>query len=266
MSPTDDSLACSRGGPDHLLRKLEKFCPISDRERQALADSMSLDRRFEPGENLIHERKPTEGVFVIVDGFACRYKLLADGRRQIVGVLLPGDLCDLRGILLRRMDHSISALSTVDAALITPDCAADLLDRSPRLTRALWWTTAVEDAITREWVVNVGYRTAFERVAHLFCEIFWRLEAVGLARDNQCRLPLTQIELGDTLALSSVHVNRTLMYMRRANLVTLQRGQLELLDRRALEAAAGFDAHYLHLDGCNPAAARSHFRADNHGY
>jgi len=259
--PTTGSLA----RPDRLLRKLGKFCPVSEAEKLALAASMSLDRRFHPGENLVRERKPSEGVFVIVNGFACRYKLLPDGRRQIVGVLLPGDLCDLRAILLKHMDHSISALSTVEAAMITPDAVTELLDEFPRLTRALWWTTAVDDAITREWVVNVGYRTAFERVAHLFCEIFWRLEAVGLVRDNQCRLPLTQTELGDTLALSSVHVNRTLMYMRRANLVTLQRGQLELLDRPALEAAAGFDAHYLHLDGCNPPTLRPQQRLDNSG-
>jgi CRP-like cAMP-binding protein len=239
-----------------LLRKLERFCALSREEKHALEAAMTTERRFAPNEDLIHERKPTEGVFVIVEGIACRYKLLPDGRRQIVGFLLPGDMCDLRVFLLRRMDHSISALSSVTAALIMPDAAMELLDRFPRLTRALWWTTAVEDSISREWVVNVGYRTAHERVAHLFCEIFWRLEAVGLTRNNQCRLPLTQIELGDTLALSAVHVNRTLMSMRRENLVRLHRGQLELLDRKGLEAAAGFDPNYLHLEGGNPSAVR----------
>jgi CRP-like cAMP-binding protein len=239
-----------------LARKLERFCALSAEEKQALDSAMTAERRFTPGENLILEHKPAEGVFVIVDGIACRYKLLPDGRRQIVGFLLPGDMCDLRVFLLKRMDHSISALSAVTAKLILPDAAMDLLDRFPRLTRALWWTTTVEDSISREWVVNVGYRSAHERVAHLFCEIFWRLEAVGLTRSNQCRLPLTQIELGDTLALSAVHVNRTLMSMRRGNLVRLHRGQLELLDRKGLEAAAGFDPNYLHLEGGNPAAVR----------
>jgi CRP-like cAMP-binding protein len=239
---------------EHLLRKLERFSPVSEQDQRLLAAAMSGERHFAPREDLIHERKQTEGAFVIVEGFACRYKILPDGRRQIVGILLPGDMCDLRVFLLKQMDHSICALSPVAATLITPDAAVDLLDQSPRLTRALWWTTTVEDSITREWVVNVGYRSAMERVAHLFCEVFWRLEAVGLTRDHQCQLPLTQIELGDTLALSSVHVNRTLMYMRRANLVKLHRGQLEILDRAGLEAAAGFDPNYLHLEGGNTAA------------
>jgi CRP-like cAMP-binding protein len=154
------------------------------------------------------------------------------------------------------MDHSIGALSPVAAALIPSDAAMSLIDRHARLSRALWWTTIVEDSITRQWVVNVGYRSAFERMAHLLCEVFWRLEAVGLTRDNQCDLPLTQLELGDSLALSAVHVNRTLMEMRRSNLVRVMGGKLELLDRRALELAAGFDPNYLHLDGGNTWAIR----------
>ena len=236
---------------DRLVRKLERFCTLTEGEKQTLKGSMIRDSRFEPGEDLIHEHKPTEGVFVILDGFCCRYKLLPDGRRQIVGLLLPGDMCDLRVFLLKRMDHSICALNAVEAALIPPESAVALIENHPRLSRALWWTTIVEDSITREWVVNVGYRTALERVAHLFCEVFWRLEAVGLVRGNQCTMPLTQIELGDTLALSSVHVNRTLKQMRRDNLVKFQGGELELLDRQALQAAAGFDPSYLHLNGGN---------------
>ncbi len=239
---------------EHLVRKLERFCPLSEDEKRLLNASMGGERHFAPREDLIHERKQTEGIFVIVEGFACRYKILPDGRRQIVGLLLPGDMCDLRVFLLKQMDHSICALSPVATTIILPDAALDLLEQSPCLTRALWWTTAVEDSITREWVVNVGFRSARARIAHLFCEIFWRLEAVGLTRDNQCQLPLTQIELGDTLALSPVHVNRTLMYMRRANIVRLHRGQLELLDRAALEDTAGFDPNYLHLEGGNTAA------------
>jgi CRP-like cAMP-binding protein len=261
LNSSERTEACMRRRPDRLLRKLERFSPISEDEQQALLAAISAERVFAPGEDVIHEHRPTEGVFIIVEGFACRYKLLPNGRRQIIGFLLPGDMCDLRVCLLRRMDHSIAALGPVSTLLIPPDAALELLENSTQLTRALWWSTVVEDSITREWIVNVGYRSAFERVAHLFCEIFWRLESVGLARDNQCHLPLTQIELGDTLALSSVHINRTLMGMRRANLVNLQRGHLELLNRPALERAAGFDPSYLHLEGGNPMAARGKDKA-----
>jgi CRP-like cAMP-binding protein len=198
-----------------LIRKLENFAPLPEEEKRALADAVNTIRRFSAREDLIREGEPTDGVKVILEGFACRYKVLPDGRRQIVAYLLPGDMCDLRACLLKRMDHTIATLSPIEAALISQEAMLDLTERYPRLTRALWWSTLVEEAITREWVVNVGQRTAFERMAHLFCEISLRLEAVGLARNDRYELPLTQTELADTVALSAVHVNRTLMEMRR---------------------------------------------------
>ena len=103
----------------------------------------------------------------------------------------------------------------------------------------------MQQAVTRQWLVNVGHRTAFERLGHLLCEIYMRLEAVGLTREYAFELPLTQAELGDTLALSAVHVNRTLMELRRLKLVTFQNRQVMIHDYHALQAAAGFDPFYL---------------------
>jgi CRP-like cAMP-binding protein len=233
------------------IRKLERFCPLSSEEREAITRTLSGEQLFAQREDIIQEGEMAEFGFVVLDGFACRYKLLPDGGRQIVGFLLPGDMCDLRVMLPRQMDHAICAASPVKVALIQPGTLLETLERHPGLTRALWWASVVEDSIAREWMVNVGQRTALQRVAHLFCEVFWRLEAVGLAANRSCALPLTQVELGDALALSAVHVNRTLMYMRRSNLVELQGGRLQLLDRQKLEATAGFNPLYLHLHGAN---------------
>jgi len=232
-----------------LIRKLENFSPLAADEKRALAEAVSTVRRFPAREDLVREGEPTDGVKLILEGFACRYKVLPDGRRQIIAYLVPGDLCDVRVFLLKRMDHTIAALCPVETALVSHEVMGELMERYPRLTRALWWSTLVEESVTREWIVNVGQRTAFERLAHLFCEIFARLSAVGLAYDNRCELPLTQIELADTLALSAVHVNRTLMEMRRARLVSFQNRQLVIHDHAALQSAAGFNPNYLHLDG-----------------
>jgi CRP-like cAMP-binding protein len=242
---------------DRLLRKLELFGKLTDEDKHALISAVSHERHFSPREDIIQQRRGCEGVHLILGGFACRYKLQADGRRQILGFLLPGDICDIRACLLHHMDHSICALNTVTTALIPSEPMLGLLGRSPRLARTLWCSTIMEDSITREWIINVGHRTAFERAAHLFCEMFWRLESLGMTRGNECDLPITQIELGETLALSSVHVNRTVMDMRRANLVRLHGGLLELLDRDALQSAGGFDPGYLHLEGAHPLAMGS---------
>jgi CRP-like cAMP-binding protein len=234
---------------ERLIRRLENFASLSQEEKNGIEDSISSVRRFDSHEDLLQEGEPPTGVNLILEGFACRYKLLRDGRRQIVAYFIPGDTCDVRICLLKRMDHSIGTLSPVEAALISRQSMDDLTERFPRLTRAFWWMTLVEESVTREWVVNVGNRTAFERVAHLFCELFVRLQAVGLTRGDNCELPLTQHEIGETLALSTVHVNRTLMELRRTGLVTFQSRRLVIHDFAALQSAAGFDRGYLHLGG-----------------
>jgi CRP-like cAMP-binding protein len=127
--------------------------------------------------------------------------------------------------------------------------AMDLTEKYPRLTRALWWATMVEESIARDWLINVGQRTALERLAHLLCELYTRLTAVGLAENGSCELPLTQSELADALALSTVHVNRTIRELRHAQLVSIQGRSLVIHDFKALQEVAMFDANYLHLDG-----------------
>lgn len=232
-----------------LIRKLEHCALLSTEDKRALENACGSVRHLGPRTSLVAEGDPAQRVNVILEGFACRYRLQSDGRRQMVGLLLPGDMCDIRICILSRMDHSIGTLSTVRAAQIPRETADLLLERYPRLARAFWWSTLVEESITREWVVNVGHRTAFERMAHLFCEIFERLHTVGLTRGDTCDLPLTQAELSDALALSAVHVNRVLMEMRHNQLITLRNQQLTLHDYHALRIIAGFDARYLHLDG-----------------
>jgi len=205
-------------------------------------------RRFGPREDIIREGDNPRHLKLILDGHARRYKTLEDGRRQIVAFFVPGDLCDLHAFVLKRMDHSIGTLSPVRLAEIPRDTVLDLTERHPRVTRALWWGTLVDAATSREWTVNVGQRTATERVAHLLCELFVRLRAVGLARGDACELPITQTDLADALGLSAVHTNRVLQELRAEGLIGRRGGTLTVPDLEALQAAALIDANYLHLD------------------
>ena len=232
-----------------LIRKLEHCVPLGPEEKRALEEACASVQRFAARDDLLKEGDPSPAVHLILDGYACRYKLLSDGRRQIVGYFLPGDLCDVRVCILKRMDHSIGTLSAVKTAVLSREHVLALMDRHPRLARAFWWVTLVEESITREWVVNVGHRTAFERAAHLFCEVFTRLHSVGLTTENSCELPVTQTELADALALSAVHVNRVLMEMRHTGLVTFRAQRLTIHDHDALRSVAGFNPAYLHLEG-----------------
>jgi CRP-like cAMP-binding protein len=231
-----------------LLRKLANFTALSEEERKAVTDCCHDVREVGAREDVIAQGDRTGGVKLLLEGFACRYKTLEDGRRQIVAYFVPGDLCDLRVFILKRMDHSIGAIAPSRVANIAPDNMLKLMHSYPALTRALWWSTLVEEAITREWIVNIGQRNASERMAHLFCELLYRFRAVGLNDGLSCTLPLTQVELGETLGLSSVHVNRTLQGLRRKKLIALNGGTLTIQDLPALEALSLFNAEYLHLD------------------
>jgi CRP-like cAMP-binding protein len=231
-----------------LLRKLANFTALSADECQAVVDSCGDVREVAARENVIAQGDRTGGVKLLLEGFACRYKTLEDGRRQIVAYFVPGDLCDLRVFILKRMDHSIGAIAPSRIATIAPQNMLNLMHTYPTLTTALWWSTLVEEAIAREWIVNVGQRNALERTAHLFCELLYRFRAVGLNQGLSCTLPLTQVELAETLGLSSVHVNRTLQELRRQKLITLDAGTLTIQNLHALEELSFFNADYLHLD------------------
>jgi CRP-like cAMP-binding protein len=179
-------------------------------------------------------------------GFACRYKVLESGLRHITGFLVPGDMCDFHVTILGQMDHSVAALSDCTIVDLTPEAVA-LLTSHPQILRALWWSTLVNEAVLRAWLVNIGGRPAAQRMAHLLCEWITRLDAIGLAENGACPLPLTQEDLGQTLGLSGVHANRTLQQLRRRGLVTVRGKTLTVLDMARLMAFAEFDPAYLQL-------------------
>lgn len=230
-----------------LIRKLENFALLTAPEKQAITKAISVVRKLDAHDDLIRQGEPTGVAHLMLEGFGCRYRSLSDGRRQIVGFFLPGDFCDPRIFILDRMDHSIATIASSTVAVLSKEAVAVLAQYSPALARSLWWSTLVDEAIAREWVVNLGQRSAFERMAHLFCEVFHRPRAAGMSHGQSCGFPLTQIELGESLGLSTVHVNRTLQDLRQAGLITLKNAVLTIPNLPALEKTALFDGNYLHL-------------------
>ena len=214
----------------------------------ALLDTICGDaRELGPKRNIIREGDRPDHVHLILEGWAARYKLLADGGRQITAFLIPGDFCDLHVTLLGEMDHSIAAISRAKVAYI-PRSRMDALSERPKIARAFWWATLVDEAVLRAWIVNIGRRDAFEAVGHLMCELYVRMKNVGLTVGHSFELPLTQEEIADALGLTPVHVNRTLQRMRSEDLIRLKQGALEILDYARLEKASGFNANYLHIE------------------
>jgi CRP-like cAMP-binding protein len=182
-----------------------------------------------------------------MSGVACRYKLLDDGSRPIIALLLPGDFCDLQVAILGEMDHGIATITSCTMVEIPPKTILELTGQHSRIAHALWWATLVDEGVLREWLANTGGREATTRMAHLFCEILVRLQSVGLADANGCALHLTQTELGNILAVTPVHVSRTLRSLREQQLLEFEGGRLYVPDLEALKTFAGFRPNYLHL-------------------
>lgn len=236
-----------------LARKLAGFADLSPDDLAAVEQLCGNTRSVEPGTELIRQGERPNDVFLLLEGWAFRYKLMPNGNRQILAYLIPGDLCDIHIFILKTMDHGISLLNGGQVVAINPDKLLDIMSRHPRLERALWWSTLVDEAILREWLVNVGRRDAYERVSHLLCEMWLRAGAVGLVdAGNAFLLPLTQSQLGDTVGLTPVAVNRALQRLRSENLITLESKRLTLHSPEGLAAVCGFERNYLHLDRPRP--------------
>ncbi|MCJ2105716.1 Crp/Fnr family transcriptional regulator [Methylobacterium sp. E-041] len=232
-----------------FIRKLENFTRFSLADRKALSDATAQNlRRLGAREDIINEGDEPRAVNLVLEGWACRYKQLQDGRRQIIAFFLPGDLCDPHIFTLRRMDHAVASLTPVTLARITQETIEGMTAASPRIAETLWWEMLHNAAVQREWTVSLGQRSAVERLAHLLCELYLRLRAVGLTEGTAYDLPVTQADLADTLGLSSVHVNRTLQELRGAGQITWKGRRVTIHDLPALMALALFDPGYLHLD------------------
>lgn len=234
---------------DTIIRRLSVFRKIAPEAAAALDDAIrGRVVTAMPGQELVSEGDPADRIRMVLSGWGARYKSLEDGRRQIVNLVLPGETCDVQIYLLKRMDHSIAALTAVVYAEIERERFEALVGAHRTLAEAWWCQTLSDTAIQREWTLNLGRRDAYERVAHLLCEVVERLRPVGLLDGDSCAFPITQTDLADATGLSVVHVNRTLQELRSSGLIVLRERTLTVHDLGALKDAALFTADYLHFD------------------
>ncbi|MCW6510796.1 Crp/Fnr family transcriptional regulator [Lichenifustis flavocetrariae] len=204
-------------------------------------------RSFPADQEIVRDGDDPDHCCLLIEGFMHCYKQLETGKRQIVSFHIPGDLPDLQTMQLNVMDHALGTLTPCVVAFIPHRALHLLVGEFPNLAVAFWRDSLINAAIFREWVVNVGCRPGPQRLAHLFCELFYRLETVGLAHKDGCEMPLTQAVLGDATGLSSVHVNRMMQDLRGRGLIATKAKFLQILDREKLQDFAGFDPTYLHM-------------------
>lgn len=184
---------------------------------------------------------------ILIEGYALR-TLHEAGQRHIVAFHLPGDFIDLHGFALKRLDHDVVTLGEARLGFVRHDALAKVLASQPHLTRILWFSTLLDAAVHREWIVKLEQLTAVRRVAHAFCELWHRLDQVGLGRRDGLRTPFIQADLADMCGTTAIHMNRALRQLKKEGLAEFRRGTVYVSDRTKLEQFAGFDPSYLYGD------------------
>ena len=230
-----------------LARRLDAHTPLDEDAVSAILTLPHRVQKLRAGEYFLREGERPINSTVVVDGYVFRHKFVQDGGRQIVALHIPGDFVDLQNILLNRADHNIQALTAATICEFPHPQMLALAFRHPAIGKALWRESLVEASLFREWIANLGRRDARARVAHLLCELAVRREAAGLGQREHFELPLTQEQLGDALALTAVHVNRTLRVLETDGLIRRSKRAITVGDWRLLRAAADFNENYLHI-------------------
>jgi len=237
--------ATSSGPPSALTRKLAVFAPLTPAEEARLERLQARRRRHAARAELLHEAQGDHAAFVLQDGWAMSFKVLADGGRQVVDFQVPGDFLGLRSLLLRTSDHNVAAVTDIVVSEVPAPELGELVETEPRLAMALLWAASRDEAMVVEHLVGIGRRSPIVRTAHQFLELHQRLRLVGLADDGSFACPLNQYVLADALGLTAIHLNRTLRQLRERGLMTFRKGRVAIHDAPALMALAGFEDAYL---------------------
>lgn len=218
---------------------------LTGQELAALRQLRSRVRRLRRGEDLFVQGRRHDGIFLIVEGLALRYRILADGRRQVLDVCLPGDILGSSSCFLGSALDTATALTRVAVAFASSTEIIGVFDRFPGLTQALFRSATCEAARLGEHLIDVGRRGVRQRVAHFLLELGARLEVIGLATSDSFTMPITQVQLADILGLSITHTNRVLRRLREDGLLDLNGTRIHIRDRGALADLAEFTATYL---------------------
>lgn len=226
---------------DCLLRQQPGFTPVTG-EQLACIQAFRTDRTLvRAGRPVVPEHRASDKLFTLYAGWAFRYKSLADGRRQILNFLLPGDLIGLQAEFIDEATHGVEALTDVHLCVFAQDRLWALFQQQPQLGYDLTWLCASEEQLVDENLVTVGRRNAAERIAMLLIHLWRRAERVGLTdADGSIDFPLTQQHIADALGLSLVHTNKTLRRLERLGLHEIRAGRLRLIEPQALERLADY--------------------------
>lgn len=243
MSDADHEVVRYPNTGRFLLGRLRQA--MTAQERRALEQAVSHTEWLDQPSRVIARGDYSDQSTMLIEGFMIR-TVEQDGRRHAVSFHVPGDFVDLHCFALKRLDHNIDTVGRVKVGYV-PHTALDAIMRAnPHLARILWFSTLLDAAMHREWIVALEQLTTPRRIAHIFAEIWCRLDMVGLAEPNGFWTPLTQNELSQLCGATPIHTNRALQQLRRTGVAAFDRGRVSFASLERLQSYAGFSPDYLY--------------------
>lgn len=230
---------------DALTRKLQAFKGLGPEDMETLRELQKPRVLIEAGKEVVYEGQYLHSAYILREGWACSYKRLRDGSRQIIDIQIPGDFLGLRSLLLRASDHSFLTITDVEVVRLDRQRVLEVFRRTPRLAVALMWAASRDEAMVVEHLVSIGRRGAFERTAHFLLELGERLKLVGIGDGRTYPCPISQSILADALGMTAIHINRVLRQLREARIVVFRYGMVEFQDIRRAAEITGFESAYL---------------------
>ena len=230
-----------------ILRKLNEHSFLSQEDIAGIRTLSIHPRTLDPDECIVNQGDTPQLCVVVLTGMLARYHTLANGERQYLSLHIAGDMPDAQALFLETMDHSVCAVDRAAIALVPHKELIALFVLRPGIGFAIWRDTLIDAAIFREAITNNGSRVPRARMAHFFCEQYYRAQSAGIAKPGACSLPLSQAQLGQTLGMSLVTANRTLQGLRGTGDVDLRDGILQVRNWKRLARVGQFDPSYLHV-------------------
>ncbi len=223
------------------LRPLKVFRTFEPEELAFVSTFKRGELSVDKGATVLLEGSHSAHLYTVLSGLGFRYKLISDGRRQILNYLLPGDLIGLQGSLMGEMQHSVEELSPMLLCVFERDQLPELYRNHPGLAYDITWIASREEQMLDENLLSVGRRTAIERAAYLIAFVGVRAESVGLDPDGKLVIPITQQHIADTLGLSLVHTNKTIRKLMDRKLIVWRDGGCVVIDRAGLMSLARWE-------------------------
>jgi CRP-like cAMP-binding protein len=231
-----------------MLDKLMPRIPLDSQDQAAVLKLPHVIRKLRVHDFISREDDQPTNINLLLSGFVFQHKITGNGGRHIFSIHMKSDLVDLQNAILQRANNNVQALTAAEVALIPADAIRDLAASHPTVGQAMWHETLINAAIFSEWGLNAGRRGARGGMAHLLCELALRLDAAGLGKRDLFDLPMTQEQLADSLALTTVHVSRTLRALAEDGLISRNQRTVMILDFPRLASLGDFDSKYLHLE------------------